>query len=140
MNNYIKPLKSFIFSPIFPVLLGLTIFILYLIYYTPFSLCDDTLNMKNTLDFHIAKLEETLCNIDAIKSALHNLDEVTSKNTNGGFIHRKVWSSQLEGLYNKQEIRLNNIKYLENCIKKVEPNFSTKLDAEWQSKWGIRPK
>jgi hypothetical protein len=139
-TNYIKHLKSFILSPIFPVLLGITIVILYIIYCTPAILCDDTLDLKDKLDFEIWKLEENRLNIEDKKLALSNLDLVTSKNTNGGFIHKKVWTSQLEKLFNNQEILLNNIHYLDNYIKKLEPHFSSKFDAAWQLKWGIIPK
>ena len=118
-TNYIKHLKSFILSPIFPVLLGIIIFILYVIYCTPVSLCDDTLDLKDKLDFEIWKLEDNRLKIDNKKWALSHLDLVTSKNTNGGFIHKKVWSGNLEQLYNNQEILLNNIHYLENSIKKL---------------------
>jgi hypothetical protein len=52
-TNYIKHLKSFILSPIFPILLGTTIFILYVIYFTPVSLCDDALDLKDKLDSEI---------------------------------------------------------------------------------------
>jgi len=134
-TNHVKRLKSFIFSPIFPILLGLTIFILYLVYYTPFSLCDDTLDMKDKLDFEIWKLEENRIKINQTKWNLDNLDLVTSKNTNGGFIIRNVWSSQLEKCLNDEHIFLNNIRYIESWIKKVEPSFSTKIDLAWKYKW-----
>lgn len=55
-TNYIKYLKSFILSPIFPVLLGLTIFIVYTIYYTPSILCDGPdilIDLKDKLDYEI---------------------------------------------------------------------------------------
>jgi hypothetical protein len=139
-TNYIKHLKSFISSPIFPILLGIIIFILFIIYCTPVTLCDDTSDLKDKLDFEIWKLQENRLDIDNRKLALSNLDLITSKNTNGGFIHKKVWLSQLEKLYNNQEILLDNIHYLENYIKNLEPNFSSKLDAAWQFKWGIIPK
>jgi hypothetical protein len=139
-TNYIKHLKSFILSPIFPILLGIIIFILFIIYCTPVTLCDDTSDLKDKLDFEIWKLQENRLDIDNRKLALSNLDLITSKNTNGGFIHKKVWLSQLEKLYNNQEILLDNIHYLENYIKNLEPNFSSKLDAAWQFKWGIIPK
>lgn len=139
-TNYIKYLKSFILSPIFPVLLGLIIFILYVVYCTPFSLCDDTLDLKDKLDYEIWQLEQNRIKINKYKICLGELDLVTSKNTNGGFIHRKVWLSQLEKFFNEDKIFLNNIHSLENCIKKLEPNFSTKLDAAWQHKWEKRLK
>lgn len=55
-TNYIKYLKSFILSPIFPILLGLTIFIVYTIYCTPYILCDgqDILtDLKDKLNYEI---------------------------------------------------------------------------------------
>lgn len=139
-TNYIKHLKSFILSPIFPVLLGIILFILYIIYCTPVTLCDDAIDLKDKLDFEIWKLEENCLKIKNKRLAFSNLDLITSKNTNGGFIHRKVWSSHLEKFLNNQEILLNNIHYYENYIKSLEPSFSTKLDAAWQFKWGIIPK
>jgi len=140
MITYYKHLKSFILSPFFPILLGTIIFILYVIYCTPVSLCDDTLDLKDKLDFEIWKLDENRVLLVAKKISLAKLDFVTSKNTNGGFIHRKIWLSQIEKLLNNQEILLNNISYLENYIKNIEPNFRTKLDAAWLFKWGIIPK
>jgi len=140
-TNYIKQLKSFFLSPIFPVLLGLTIFIIYTIYCTPFILCDDTLiDLKDKLDYEIWKLADNRIKIDARSLILKRLDLVTSKNTNGGFIHRKVWSNHLIELKNNQETLLNNINYLEDFIKKLDPNFTSKLNAGWQFKWGIIPK
>lgn len=59
-TNYIKRLKSFILSPIFPVLfgilLGTIIIIFYVIYCTPVSLCDDALDLqdlKDKLDYEV---------------------------------------------------------------------------------------
>jgi len=143
--NYIKHLKSFILSPFFPILLGLIIFILYTIYFTPVSLCDGTLDMKDKLDFEIWKLEENRVKINQRKLNLSNLDLITSKNTNGGFIVRKVWSYQLENFFNEEKILLNNIHSIENWIKNVEPHFNrilepdfiSKLDAAFELKWGI---
>jgi hypothetical protein len=136
-TKYTSHLKSFILSPIFPILLGLMFFTLYIIYFTPVSLCDGTLDMKDKLDFEIWKLEENCIKINQTKFNLSNLDLVTSKNTNGGFIIRKVWSSQLEKFFNDEKILLNNINHIENYIKSIQPSFSTKLDAAWQHKWGI---
>lgn len=143
-TNYIKHLKSFILSPFFPILLGLIIFILYIIYYTPVSLCDGTLDMEDKLDFEIWKLEKNRIKINQRKFNLSTLDLITSKNTNGGFIFRKVWSNELENLFNEEKILLNNIYYIENWIKNVKPNFNrglnpnffNKLDAECELKWG----
>jgi hypothetical protein len=94
------------------------------------------------LDFEIWKLRGKRLDIVNIKFSLETLDLQTSKHTNGGFIHRKVWLSQLEKLNNDQEILFNNINYIENYIKKLEPNFQSKLDAlqlKW-GMWGITPK
>lgn len=144
ITNYIKHLKFFILTPIFPILLGIIlgtiIFIIYIIYFVPVYLCDDIIDLTDKLEFEIWKLEDNSLNICERKGIIADLDLVTSKNTNGGFIHRKVWSNILEELYNKEKLLLNNIHSLENSIKKLDPNFSTKLDATWQSKWGIMPK
>lgn len=134
-TNHIKHLKSFILSPIFPVLLGLTIFIVCLIYFTPFSLCDDILDMKDKLDFEIWKLEDNRIKMNITKKNFDNLDLITSKNTNGGFIARKVWRSQLEKFYNDEILYLKNIRNIESWIKNVEPDFSTKVDLNWKFKW-----
>jgi len=133
-TNYIKHLKSFILSPFFPILLGTTIFILYVIYCTPVSLCDDASDLKDKLDFELWKLGGNRLDIVNTKFSLETLNFETSKHTNGGFIHRKVWLSQLEKLNNDQEILFNNINYIENYIKKLEPTFQSKLDA-LQLKW-----
>jgi hypothetical protein len=79
ITNYIKHLKSFILSPIFPILLGTTIFIIYVIYFTPVSLCDDATDLKDKLDSELWKLEEIRVLITAQKLSLSKLERVTSK-------------------------------------------------------------
>lgn len=142
-TNYIKYLKSFILSPIFPVLLGLTIFIVYTIYCTPSILCDGQdilIDLKDKLDYEIWQLKEDHKKLEATRFSLKKLDQVSCKYTNGGFIHRKIWSDNLIKLENNKEIRLDNIYYLENQIKELEPNYTSKLNLAWQHKWGIIPK
>jgi hypothetical protein len=95
-TNYIKDLKTFILSPIFPILLGSTIFILYVVYFTPVSLCDggldlnDILNLKQRLHLEIKDIAYNCEVIDDRKYAIRQLDFYTSKNTNGGFIQRTI--------------------------------------------------
>ena len=144
MNTiYIKYLKSFILSPIFPVLLGLTIFIVYTIYCTPSILCDGQdilIDLKDKLDYEIWQLREDHKKLEIKRFSLKHLDEVSCKDTNGGLIHRKVWSSEIIKLENNKKILWNNINSLENQIKELEPNYVSKLNAAWQLKWGIIPK
>jgi len=142
-TNYIKYLKSFILSPIFPLLLGLTIFIVYTIYFTPYILCDGQdilIDLKDKLDYEIWQLEEEHKKLERTRFSLKNLDELTCKYTNGGVIHRKVWSSGIIKLENNKNILWSNINSLENQIKELEPNYTSKLNAAWQLKWGIIPK
>jgi len=142
-TNYIKYLKSFFLSPIFPVLLGLTIFIVYTIYCTPSILCDGQdilIDLKDKLNYEIWQLQEDHKKLETTRSSLKKLDELSCKYTNGGSIHRKVWSSEIIKLENNKKIQWNNINYFENKIKELEPNYTSKLNAAWQLKWGIIPK
>jgi hypothetical protein len=116
-TKYIKHLKSFIlslnFTVLLGILLGITIFMLYAIYFEPVSLCDDTspLNvLKDKLDDEISQFEENLLNIEAKNHQISGLDFNTSKNTNGGFIHRKVYLNHLENLFENKRIHLKNIQ------------------------------
>lgn len=135
IRNYIKHLKYFIFSPTFPVLLGVLLgtifFMFYIIYFVPVNLCDDTLPIKDLidkLDHENSKLHKISLSISSREKNLNVLDLWTSKNTNGGFIHRKVWTSQLKYLYKEQEILLNDINKLLKDINSLESIFGLKED------------
>jgi hypothetical protein len=67
--------------------------------------------------------------INQTRLNLNNLDLITSKNTNGGFIFRKVLLSNLDKFFNDEKIILNKIDNIESFIKKVDPNFRGGLDT-----------
>jgi hypothetical protein len=83
--NYIyKHSRLFIFSPIFPVLLGLIIFIIYIIYFTPVILCDDNdlvlYSLKTELTSEITRYKTAILKMEHYTSLREQLQSVSRPN------------------------------------------------------------
>lgn len=123
-------LQLFILSPIFPILLGLIIFILYKILFGCVIYCDsndvETLyELKLNLTGETAKYRSSVIYYEFFTD-LHN--QVTGRSVNQRNIDQEqTYISSAIELYTKMEESLMKIREIETSIRRIEPNFQSPI-------------
>jgi hypothetical protein len=132
--NYIyKSLRLFFLSSAFPILLGIMIFIVYMVYFEPAILCDDNgyflYELKRKLTEEIANYKIINVRFELYKE-LQEQDLNYSISTGKTNINREVDTQfQIEESMKGLQKYSSKIKKLEISIKNLEPNFKLPVDS-----------
>lgn len=124
-NNLFR-LKLILKSPVFPIMLGITVCLIYVIYCTPAILCDDNgLNLyelKTQLESEIARYKISVINMEKytnLKSLLKGISEPNFRNFNLENSYDDNWVKAIK----EHNDSITKINELSSSIKKIEPNF-----------------
>lgn len=124
--NNLFPLKLILKSPVIPIILGIIIFMIYIIYWTPATLCDDNgwylYELKTQLESEIARYKISNINMDKytnLKSLLKGISEPNFRNFN---LEKTYHDNMIKAVQEHNE-SITKINKLASYIKKIEPDF-----------------
>lgn len=133
INSIYKPLRLFLLSSAFPILLGIMIFIVYIIYFEPAILCDDNGSILYELK---RKLAEEIANYKIINVRFELYKDFQEQDLNYSLstgktnINREVNTQfQIEQSIKGLQNYCSKIHKLENSIKNLEPDFKSPVDS-----------
>lgn len=130
-------LRLAILSPnitiILGIILGITLYIAYVIYYTPIMLCDDNIftlyQLKTKLISEIAKYKMSDINYEQytdLKRELANISTPRFRDTN----LENYYAEEIKTSIREHNESLQKINKLERSIKKLEPGFKLSLRSK----------
>lgn len=124
-NNLFR-LRLILLSPVFPIILGITVFVIYVIYCTPAILCDDNgwnlYELKTQLESEIASYKISIINMEKytnLKSLLKEISEPNFRNFN----LENTYDDNMVKAIKEHNDSISKINQLASSIKKIEPNF-----------------
>jgi hypothetical protein len=112
-------------SYLLPALLGITILILYSIYFGPIYLCDDgdTLNqLKMDLTLEVGRHRISTVNYEMYMDLKNQVLNTTTNNSDVNYLTNKVWQALGE-----MRDSLNNARTIETNIRRLEPSFRSPI-------------
>jgi len=128
MNNYIyKPLQSFVLYWLFPLLLVLTISLVYSIHFDTVTLCDDNgystlFQLKKDFTVEVANYRKSIVNYECYSDLRKQLlDYLPSSIKDASY--EKTLDDQIRGWQISKIESLNRVRQLEAALKAIEPDF-----------------
>ncbi len=133
MKNYIyKPLQSFVLYWLFPLVLVLTISLIYSIHFDTVTLCDYNgytylFQLKSNLTLEVANYKASIVHHECFCDLREQLTNYWPSNfrdaSREGLINEQIGNLQIE-------IResFNRVRQLEAAIKVIEPNFKSAIN------------
>jgi len=134
MNNYIyKPLQSFVLYWLFPLLLVLTLFLVYLNYINTPYLCDDNVitlyNLKTRLTWEISDYRKYIIDYDSYSNIRNQWMEFIRIRPQFRNIEYEVFlRDELQNSRIQITESLNKIRRLESVISTMDSNFSSSVN------------
>lgn len=132
-------LRSFILSPIFPVLLGIILFVIYTIYTTPVFLCEDNswtlYELKSQLTSEAAKFRVAQINIEQYTDLEEQLRSVSLPNYRN-FSLEEFYTNKIQSWRTEYNQAITKIHQIEACIKQIDPNFKTPISYNYYPRVG----
>ena len=132
-------LRLFILSPIFPIILGTILFLLYIIYSTPVMLCDDNswalFELKTQLTSEVAKYRISLVNIEQYSDLQEQLNQVSRPNFRN-FRLEEYYTNKYQDAIREHNQSITIINKLEASIKSIEPSFNSPLSLNYYTRVG----
>lgn len=132
INTIFMRLRLFISSPIFFIILAVVVYIAYMIYSTPITLCDDNglvLNqLKDNLRLEVSKYRTSLLTLDYYTESIREYMKISRPNFRD-FNLENTWKNAIVA----HNDSLGQIHSLEASIKNIEPGFKTPLTPEFFS-------
>lgn len=116
------------YSPLFPVLLSSTIFIVYRIYFEPVILCDgwDVMNLKYQLTVEIGKFR---CADAKLSEYCDRCEQILRMPvTDAVQREHQIVTEKMQTWLNRYTTSLNKVRDIENTLSELDPNFRTTVN------------
>jgi hypothetical protein len=129
IKNIFAPLRSFLSSPIFP-LLTFILFVGYIIYFEPVAFCDDggysLYNLKVNLTYETTRYRTAIVNYEHYADLWDQLMGI-SRPRFRNFSYEQELATHLENSRIEMRDSLLKVRELENTIRVKEPQFRSAI-------------
>ncbi len=124
-NNLFR-LRLLLLSPVSPIILGITVCVIYVIYCTPAILCDDNnwtlYELKTQLESEIARYKISTINMEKYTNLKSLLKEISGSNFRN-FNLENTYDDNMIKAVKEHNDSISKINELAGSIKNIEPNF-----------------
>jgi hypothetical protein len=131
--------RLFFLSPIFPILIGIIISMVYIIYFTPITLCDDNgltlYELKTQLTLEVANYRTSIIDYEKYIDLKEQLQGISRPNFRN-FSLEESYTKKIQSSITRYNESITKVHELTASIKKLESSFKTPINTNYYPRVG----